>query len=112
MTIATGAPLPAGADSIVPIERARVDGERVAFEGDVPLGDHVRRRGTDVAEGAVIVAAGGRLRPLALAAIATSGVAELTCHRRPRVAVVVTGDEPWRPASRCATGRSTSPTAS
>ncbi len=93
MTIATGAPLPEGADSIVPIERARVDGDRVAFEGDVPLGDHVRRRGTDVAEGSVVVAAGGRLRPLALAAIATSGVAELSCHRRPRVAVVVTGDE-------------------
>ena len=93
MTIATGAPLPEGADSIVPIERARVDGDHVAFEGDVPLGDHVRRRGTDVAEGSVVVAAGGRLRPLALAAIATGGVAELSCHRRPRVSVVVTGDE-------------------
>jgi molybdopterin molybdotransferase len=93
MTIATGAPLPEGADSIVPIERARVDGDRVAFAGDVPLGDHVRRRGTDVAEGSVVVAAGSRLRPLALAAIATSGVAELSCHRPPRVAVVVTGDE-------------------
>jgi molybdopterin molybdotransferase len=93
MTIATGAPLPAGADSIVPIERARVTGGRVAFEGEVPPGDHVRRRGTDLAEGSVVAAAGTLLRPLALAAIATSGVAELTCHRLPRVAVVVTGDE-------------------
>ncbi len=93
MTIATGAPLPGGADSVVPIERARVDGGRVAFTGAVALGDHVRRRGTDVAADSVVVAAGSRLRPLALAAIATSGVAELSCHRLPRVAVVVTGDE-------------------
>jgi molybdopterin molybdotransferase len=93
MTVATGAPLPAGADAVVPIERAQVDGDRVTFTGPVGVGDHVRRRGTDVAAGAVVVAGGGLLGPLALAAIATGGVAELSCHRRPRVCVVVTGDE-------------------
>jgi molybdopterin molybdotransferase len=93
MTVATGAPLPPGADAVVPVERAHADGERVSFTGPVAVGDHVRRRGTDVASGAVIVAAGSPLRPLALAAIATGGVAELACHRRPRVCVVVTGDE-------------------
>jgi molybdopterin molybdotransferase len=93
MTIATGAPLPDGADTIVPIEQAHKNGDRVSFDGPVRLGDHVRRRGTDVAEGSVVVAAGSVLRPLALAAIATGGVAELSCHRAPRVSVVVTGDE-------------------
>jgi molybdopterin molybdotransferase len=93
MTVATGAPLPPGADAVVPIERAQVDGDRVAFTGPVAAGDHVRRRGTDVPTGAVVVAAGSLLRPLALAAIATGGVGELVCHRRPRVCVVVTGDE-------------------
>ena len=93
MTIATGAPLPAGADVVVPIEQAHPNGDRVSFAGPVRLGDHVRRRGTDVAEGAVVVTAGSTLRPLALAAIATGGVAELSCHRVPRVSVVVTGDE-------------------
>ncbi len=93
MTIATGAPLPLGADAIVPVERARVAGDRVSFEGPVARGDHVRPRGTDVGAGAVVIAAGNALRPLALAAIATSGVAELRCHRAPRVCVVVTGDE-------------------
>ncbi len=53
----------------------------------------MRRQGTDVAANSVVVAAGSRLRPLALAAIATGGVAELSCHRVPRVSVVVTGDE-------------------
>jgi molybdopterin molybdotransferase len=93
MTIATGAPLPPGADTVVPVEQARVQGDRVSFEGPVALGDHVRPRGTDVPAGAVVIAAGSTLRPLALAAIATSGVAELHCHRPPRVCVVVTGDE-------------------
>ena len=53
----------------------------------------MRRQGTDVAANSVVVSAGSSLRPLALAAIATGGVAELSCHRAPRVAVVVTGDE-------------------
>jgi molybdopterin molybdotransferase len=93
MTIATGAPLPAGADAVVPVELAHASGDRVSFEGPVARGDHVRPRGTDVPAGAVVISAGNSLRPLALAAIATSGVAELRCHRAPRVCVVVTGDE-------------------
>ena len=93
MTIATGAPLPEGADAVVPVERAHANGDRVSFDGAVAPGDHVRLQGTDVAANSVVVTAGSRLRPLALAAIATGGVAELSCHRAPRVAVVVTGDE-------------------
>ena len=93
MTIATGAPLPAGADAVVPVELAHANGDRVSFDGPVALGDHVRPRGTDVPAGAVVISAGSSLRPLALAAIATSGVARLRCHRAPRVCVVVTGDE-------------------
>jgi molybdopterin molybdotransferase len=75
------------------VERAHVTGDRVSFDGAVQPGDHVRRQGTDVAARSVVVAAGSRLRPLALAAIATGGVAELSCHRLPRVSIVVTGDE-------------------
>jgi molybdopterin molybdotransferase len=93
MAIATGAPLPEGADAVVPIERAKAAGERVSFDGAVEPGDHVRPRGTDVPAGAVVISAGNALRPLALAAIATSGVAQVRCHRAPRVCVVVTGDE-------------------
>ena len=93
MAIATGAPLPPGADSVVPVELAHVEGEQVSFDGPVSPGDHVRPRGTDVPAGAVVIAAGNRLGPLALAAVATSGVAEVRCHRAPRVCVVVTGDE-------------------
>jgi molybdopterin molybdotransferase len=105
MTIATGAPLPGGADAVVPVEKARVSGERVSFEGPVKLGDHVRRRGTDVPAHSVLVSAGSRLRPLALAAIATGGVDEVRCHRSPRVCVVVTGDELVPPGEPLAHGQ-------
>jgi molybdopterin molybdotransferase len=105
MTIATGAPLPAGADSVVPVERAHVQGERVSFDGPVPLGDHVRRRGTDVSAHSVLISAGSRLRPLSLAAIATGGVGQVRCHRAPRVCVVVTGDELVAPGEPLARGQ-------
>jgi molybdopterin molybdotransferase len=105
MTIATGAPLPGGADAVVPVEKARVSGERVSFEGPVKLGDHVRHRGTDVPAHSVLVSAGSRLRPLALAAIATGGVDEVRCHRSPRVCVVVTGDELVPPGEPLAHGQ-------
>ncbi len=105
MTIATGAPVPDGADAVVPVENSHVSGDRVSFEGGVLLGDHIRRRGTDVRAHSVLVSAGSRLRPLALAAIATGGVDEVRCHRSPRVCVVVTGDELVAPGEPLAHGQ-------
>jgi molybdopterin molybdotransferase len=105
MAIATGAPLPAGADAVVPVELARVDGRRVSFTEPVAPGANVRPRGTDVRAAAVVIAAGNRLGPLSLAAIATSGVAEVRCHRAPRVAVVVTGDELVAPGNPLQNGQ-------
>ena len=62
------------------------------------LGDHVRRQGTDVAANSVVVSAGSRLRPLALAAIATGGVAELSCHRAAaRLRSSSRATSSWRP---------------
>ena len=91
--IATGAPVPDGADAVVPIERAREENGRVAFEGQVRPGDNVREAGDDVPAGSEVVAAGIRLDPLTAAAVAATGVARVLCARRPRVAVLVTGDE-------------------
>jgi molybdopterin molybdotransferase len=105
MTIATGAPVPDGADAVVPVEHSHVSGDRVSFEGGVQRGDHIRRRGTDVTAHSVLVSAGSRLRPLALAAIATGGVDEVRCHRMPRVCVVVTGDELVAPGEPLAHGQ-------
>jgi molybdopterin molybdotransferase len=126
--ISTGAMVPAGATAVVPIERvellgaagggsagnrgggAPADGplaERsVGDAGElvrVPqtsVGDHIRRRGEDVRAGDVLVRAGALLTPAAVGSLASIGVASAPCARRPRVALLVTGDEltpPGRP---------------
>lgn len=92
MAISTGAVLPAGADAVVPVELTeRVDG-RVRVPATRP-GAHVRRAGEDIAPGEEVLPAGALLGPAALGVLASLGHAEVTCGRRPRVAVMATGDE-------------------
>lgn len=91
--IATGAPIPAGADAIVPIENARPMGETVqVFDGPTP-GRHVRPVGEDVKQGQVLVAAGRRLGAPELGLLANAGYPSPLVHPRPRVIVLSTGDE-------------------
>ena len=100
--IMTGAPLPEGADAVVPVEETAAPagegrfadpGERVRFEIRPREGDHVRRRGEDVRRGSVVLRAGDLVTPARLALAATAGCRELLVVRRPRVAIVSTGDE-------------------
>src|ERR687895_397354 len=97
--ISTGAAMPAGATAVVPLERSRPDGGRVRVEPSAP-GDNVRRAGEDVRTGSVVLARGALLGPAELGVAASVGRGSLRCSRRPRVAVLVTGDElsePGRP---------------
>jgi len=94
--IATGAPLPDGADSIVPIEDAVEEDGHLRAEAPRP-GAWVRAAGSDVAAGDVILATGAVLAPAGLAALAAAGVAEVTVSRRPRLAAIATGSELQRP---------------
>ena len=91
--ITTGGVVPDGADAVVPVERARERDGLVHFDGEVAPGDHVREIGSDLGRGAEVLPAGVLLVPLALAALSAAGIGEIAVHRRPRVAVVVTGDE-------------------
>ena len=91
--ISTGAVVPAGADAVVPIENVVVQDNSVEIPQAVQPGAHIRPRGGDVTAGEVVVPAGTRLTPGRLAAAAASGVAELSCARLPRVAVLATGSE-------------------
>jgi molybdopterin molybdotransferase len=94
MAIATGGPIPAGADAVVPVEQTREDGPgRVLILASPRPGDHVRRAGGDAAAGASLVPRGRRLRPVDLAACAAAGAATVSVHRRPRVALLSGGDE-------------------
>jgi len=95
--IMTGAPMPAGADAVLPAEwadaSAAADDRLVAAVAPVTPGKHVGRAGEDVRRGAVLVAAGRALRPQDLGLLSSAGVSELRVWRRPRVRLVVTGNE-------------------
>jgi molybdopterin molybdotransferase len=96
--ITTGAPLPAGADTIAIRESVRVDGERVVIDrmlAKVMLakGAHVRHAGEDVAAGDIVLRAGDVLTPSRIALAASLGQAQLEVSQRPTVAVFTTGDE-------------------
>jgi molybdopterin molybdotransferase len=91
--ISTGATVPKGADAVVPIELVEDHGSHVVFGSPVVSGQHVRPRGGDVRAGDVVVASGARLGPVQIGALAATGIAEVECSRRPRVAVLATGSE-------------------
>ena len=93
MAIATGAPIPSGADTIVPIENADVEGEIVRLVEAAPAGRHIRPVGEDVSEGTVLVEQGKRLGGPELGLLANAGHATPLVHPRPRVVVLSTGDE-------------------
>jgi len=92
VAISTGGVVPDGADAVVPVELVETRGGEVAVPV-VPAGDNVRPRGSDVSAGAEVVAAGLRLGPAQLGALAAAGVTVVRCARRPRVAVLATGSE-------------------
>jgi molybdopterin molybdotransferase len=91
--IMTGAPVPPGADAVVPVEEAHEDGEAVEVRVAPKPGAHIRRAGEDVAAGDVALAPGTRLGAAELGLAAAAGRATVSAHPRPRVAVVPTGDE-------------------
>lgn len=91
--IATGAPLPPGADTVVPVEQTSRDGDTIAFEQAARQGQHVSRRGEDLTAGRPIGIAGDTLTPSLLAACAAGGLTGVDVWRRPRVLITPTGDE-------------------
>jgi molybdopterin molybdotransferase len=91
--IATGAPLPPGADAVLQSELATVAEGRVQAARAVEPGRHVRYRGEDVRAGDVLAPAGAPLTLPLVSSLAAAGVGELDVHRRARVHVLVTGSE-------------------
>ena len=104
-TIATGGAVPDGADAVVPVEEAAESDGRVEIPGVARQGAHVRPRGGDVRKGTAVVEPGVRLGAAQIGALAAAGVGEVTCARRPRVAVLATGSELRAPGERLEAGQ-------
>ncbi|WP_431953093.1 molybdopterin molybdotransferase MoeA [Nocardia lijiangensis] len=93
LKVMTGAPIPPGADCVVPVEDTRTDGRAVTIERGRSAGEFVREPGTDVRAGALLVPAGLALTPRHIAALAAVGVPAVPVFQPVRAAVVTTGDE-------------------
>jgi molybdopterin molybdotransferase len=91
--IMTGAPLPAGADTVVRFEDTRPDGQHVVVQRAPRPGANVRQAGEDVRAGQVVLQPGKALRPQEIGMLAAVGRTTILVHRRPRVAILATGDE-------------------
>lgn len=103
--IMTGAPVPPGADRIVPVEQSDAVRDAVTFRAEGNAGDHIRRRGEVLRTGDPLLPSGALLTPEALSLVATHGYREVPVHRLPTVAVLTTGDEVVAPDTEPAPGQ-------
>jgi molybdopterin molybdotransferase len=108
--IMTGAPLPSGADTVVPFEltgegRGQPRGELVEVFAAARSGTNIRLAGEDLRRGTVVLAAGTPIRPAEVGLLATMGRPDATVHRRPRVAILSTGDELLQPGQPWSAGK-------
>jgi molybdopterin molybdotransferase len=103
--ISTGAPVPEGADTVVPVERTEPAGEDRVRVPVTEAGANVRRAGEDVRSGDVVLTAGTEIGPAEAGVLASLGLVDVSCPRRPRVALLVTGDELVEPGTPLGPGQ-------
>jgi molybdopterin molybdotransferase len=96
--IMTGAPMPRGADTVYPQELVERRGDRLSV-GPIQKGANVRKRGEDIQAGTLAIERGTVLRPQELGLITSLGRWQVFVHRRPRVALLSTGDEVVEPGT-------------
>jgi len=91
--IMTGAPLPGGADTVVPVESTRAEGESVLIMEELSRGSHVRRAGEDVRDGDTVMEPGTAVGPAEMGMLASLGYPRVRCFRRAVAGIISTGDE-------------------
>jgi len=110
--ILTGAPVPSGADAIVPVEDTEEREGRVIVKQPVRAAAHIRRKGEDIRAGETILPRGTVIGPPEVSLLASFSRLSIPVIRRARVAILSTGDELVEPGGQLGPGRSTTATAS
>jgi len=103
--IMTGAPVPPGCDTVVPIEEVTAQGDLISLGAAVKRGAHVRKRGEDISQGEVVIPAGSLLRPQEIGMLCAMGTVSLEVFRKARVAILATGDELLEPGCAPVAGK-------
>ena len=93
VSIMTGAPVPEGADAVVMVEYSSANGKRIELSRSAHAGENVVPRGAEARQGSVLVEPGRRLNEAAIGLAASVGKSRVSVYKRPRVAVLSTGDE-------------------
>ncbi|PMP81072.1 MAG: molybdopterin molybdenumtransferase MoeA [Chloroflexus aggregans] len=96
--IMTGAPMPPGADAMIPVEMTEERDGMLYIQHELKPGDYVHMVGQDVARGQTVLTAGTTIGAPEIGILATLGITRITAYRRPRVAVLATGDEVVEPS--------------
>lgn len=91
--IFTGAPIPPGADTVVPVEYTEVKNDYVIIKKTFKKGANIRRKGEDVKKGEVVIPKGKEIRPYEIGMLASVNKAVVSVYRKPNVAILSTGDE-------------------
>jgi len=91
--IMTGAPMPVGADTVVPVEETKKEGNTVHILKAFPRGDNVRQAGEDVRKGDLVISRGDVIRPAEVGMLASVGRSFVSVYQRPTVAILCTGEE-------------------
>jgi len=103
--IATGAPLPAGADAVVMVEETAHGGDAIEIFAAASPGQNIGRRGADILAGDRVVSAGDLLTPSRVGALAAVGCRDVEVYAKPRVAILSTGNEVVEPGQVLAPGQ-------
>lgn len=103
--IMTGALIPLGCDTVVPLEDVEENGEEIRFKAKIKAGANVRLKGEDIRNGDAVISAGALLRPQEIGMLSAMGTTSLAVYRRTRVAILATGDELLEPGSTPAPGK-------
>jgi len=91
--IMTGAPIPEGADTVVPVEETKKDGNFVLISKEIVLGDSIRHAGEDVKKGDRVISKGDLIRPAEIGMLASVSRSSIHVYQRPLVAILCTGEE-------------------
>jgi len=91
--IMTGAPVPAGCDTVVPIEDITEDGGVIRLNRSIKRGSNIRKQGEDILKGNLLIKSGHPVRPQEIGLLASFGWSTLPVYRKPRIAILATGDE-------------------
>jgi len=98
--IMTGAPIPAGAEAVLPAEKTEVENDKLYALGEVAPDQHIGRIGEDISKQTQVLPHGRVIRPQDLGVLSSIGVAEAPVVRRPQVRIIVTGNELLAPGSK------------